>query len=139
MNSNHFIISIKVEDGRTHFDVQAADSRWLIRRFDTLMEAQDYTLRPTCSFFTEYPIGIAGIDGLDGDDGFTTVYCEREPEHQILLLDRWSEGYEISILEESPEIAGRSMHLLCDGHYHMLRDDIAAGTFDAEIIEEATV
>jgi hypothetical protein len=138
MNSNHFHISILIEDGRTHFDVIDAATKWLIRRFDTLMEAQDYTLRPTCSFFEEHPIGIGGVDGLTGDDGFTTIYCDRAPEYRVLLLDRFDEGFQI-LTGESPALAGRSMHLLCDGHHALLRDDIASGSFDAEIIEEATV
>ena len=139
MNSNHFIISITIEDGRTHFDVKdAATRQWLIRRFDTLMDAQDYTMRPTCSFFSEHEIGIPGTDGLTGDDGFTTIYCDLQPEHQVLLLDRFEEGYE-TLLGSDPATAGRSMHLLCDGHLALLRDDIAAGNFDAEIIEEATL
>ena len=138
MNSNHFRISIKIENSRTYFDVLDAGSRMLIRRFDTLMEAQDWTLRPTCSFFEEHPIGIAGFDGLDGDDGFTTVYCDREPDHRVLLLDHFEEGYAL-MLGESPALAGRSMHLLCDGHRALLASEIASGSFDAEIIEEATV
>lgn len=115
-NLPQFVISFDEVEGEIVFTVREEQARDLAVYYaSTLMEAQDWTLRPHCTFAAVYPdMGAA----MGFGDGVIVETCDRPIAARI-----YTHSEQIAAFD--PESNGNDVYYLCDGHAAELRVDIA--------------